>query len=816
MGFAQETAMTGWFRDIRYAVRQLSKARVFTLTAIITLALGIGANSTIFSWMNSTLFSPVPGANPQGSLVAFGRGEDNYFSYPDYLDLRDHAHSLSGMIAWYLGEVDLTGQGKPQRLWSGLTTANYFDVLGVRPLKGRFFEPGEGEKPGGAPVAVLSYRTWQLLFDGDPNIVGRTINLNQHPYSVIGVAPPLFQGATTGLRVDVWAPFMMAQQLRSTHDAIHDRSSDTLLIMGALAPGATRQQAQQELTVEMQQIARAYPQEHQGRNDIVTYPMWRAPGGANQYLHTMLPPLLAISLVVLLLACVNVANLFLVRAVGRRREMAVRLSLGANRRRLVRQLLVESVLVALAGGGLAMMVTTWSARSFERFIPPTDVPIALNMHVDWRVLAVTFLLSALTGIAFGLLPALRSSRIVPVSVLKEEAGTASGGRHKARLTSGLVIVQIALSFLLLVCGGLFLRGFRNAQNADTGFRADHVLLATIDLFPAGYTEQTGLAFQRELLRRLEQIPGVQSATMADWSALGFLDDTDPLNPEGYLPQRNESLDLPEMRVGPNYLETMRIPLVAGRDINAGDNQRSQRVAVVNEKFGQRYWPGRNAIGRRVQIEGDWYTVVGIAKNAKYEQLDEPAQPFVYWPSFQRYEHRVVLHVRVAGDPKTYTGQVERAVHSLNGDLPVLDEYPLTRNVEIASTGTRVAGTFVGMFGVVGLLLAAIGIYGVIAYSTRQRIHEIGIRMALGAKRRDVFELILKQGLLLTAIGMGAGIVCALLLTPFLRSQLFGVAPTDVLTYCCVAAALIAVALAACFLPAQRAAGVDPIRVLRYE
>jgi predicted permease len=403
-----------------------------------------------------------------------------------------------------------------------------------------------------------------------------------------------------------------------------------------------------------------------------------------------------------------------------------------------------------------------------------------------------------------------------VSVLKEEAGTASGGRHKARLTSGLVIVQIALSFLLLVCGGLFLRGFKNAQNADTGFRADHVLLATIDLFPAGYTEQTGLAFQRELLRRLEQIPGVQSATMADWSVLGFLDDTDPLNPEGYVPQRNESLDLPEMRVGPNYLETMRIPLVAGRDINAGDNQRSQRVAVVNEKFGQRYWPGRNAIGRRVQIEGDWYTVVGIAKNAKYEQLDEPAQPFVYWPSFQRYEHRVVLHVRVAGDPKTYTGQVERAVHSLNGDLPVLDEYPLARNVEIASTGTRVAGTFVGMFGVVGLLLAAIGIYGVIAYSTRQRIHEIGIRMALGAKRRDVFELILKQGLLLTAIGMGAGIVCALLLTPFLRSQLFGVAPTDVLTYCCVAAALIAVALAACFLPAQRAAGVDPIRVLRYE
>ena len=808
--------MTGWFRDVRYAVRQLLKAPAFTLTAIVTLALGIGANSTIFSWMNSTLFSPIPGAHPHGPLVAFGRGDDDYLSYPDYADLRDHAHTLSGMIAWYNGAVDLTGHGKPQRLWAALTTANYFDQLGVRPLQGRFFEPQDGQKPGGAPVAVVSYRTWQLLFDADPNLVGRTIDLNQHPYTVIGIAPPLFQGATSGLRMDIWAPYMMEEQLRSAHDAIHDRSDDALQVLGVLAPGVTRQQAQQDLTVEMGQIARAYSHEHQGRNDMVAYPMWRAPGGANQYLHTMLPPLMAIALVVLLLACVNVANLFLVRAVARRREMAVRLSLGANRTRLVRQLLVESVLVALAGGGLAMIITTWSARSFERFVPQSNVPIALNMHVDGRVLAVTFLLSALTGIAFGLLPALRSSRIVPVAVLKEEAGTASGGRHKGRLTSSLVTVQIALSFLLLVCGGLFIRGFRNSQHADPGFRADHVLLSSIDLFPAGYTEDTGIAFQRELLTRLKEIPGVQTATLADWSPLGFNDDTGLVTPEGYAPQLNESLDMLEMQVGPDYLKTMRIPLVAGRDISAGDTKESQRVAVVNEKFVEKYWGGQNGIGRRLKMEGDWYTVVGITKNGKYDDLDEPTHPIVYSPAFQRYRHHVVLHVLVNGDPNAYTAQVEKAVHSLNADLPVLDEYPLTRNLEIASTGTRVAGTFVGMFGMVGLVLAAIGIYGVIAYSTRQRIHEIGIRMALGAKRRDVFELVLKQGLRLTAIGMAAGIVCALVLTPFLRSQLYGVAPTDLLTYCCVAIALTAVALAACFLPARRAAGVDPIRVLRYE
>ncbi|HEX3472036.1 MAG TPA: ABC transporter permease [Silvibacterium sp.] len=808
--------MQGWLRDTRYAVRQLRKTPIFTLTAIVTLALGIGANSTIFSWMSSTLFSPVPGANPTGQLIAMTRGEDHDISYPDYLDLRDHTRALSALIGWDTHTVDLTDAGKPQRLWASLTTANYFDVLGVRPLKGRFFEPQEGQKPGGAPVAVLSYRTWQLLFNGDPNVVGRIINLNQHPYTVIGVAPALFQGASTGLRMDIWTPLMMHQQLESNDNAINERDNEWLDVMGTLAPGVTRKQAQQELTVEMQQIARAWPQEHQGRNDIVTYPMWRAPDGANQYLYTMLPPLMAIALVVLLLACVNVASLFLVRSIARRREMAVRLSLGANRSRLVRQLLVESVLVALAGGGLALLITTWSARSFERFVPQADLPIALNMHVDDRVLTMTFLLSTLTGIAFGLLPALRSSQIVPVVVLKEEAGTASGGRHKARLTSALVVVQIALSFLLLVCGGLFLRGFRNAQHANPGFRADHVLLSSIDLFPAGYTTDTGIAFQRELLRRLEQIPGVQSATLSDWSPLGLRNNDETITPEGYAPQRNESLSMLEMQVGPRYLETLRIPLAAGRDINAADNRNSQLVAVVNERFVQQYWPGQNAIGRRVKIQGDWFTVVGVAKNAKYGELEEAPQPFVYWPAFQRYRHSVVLHVRVAGDPRAYTAQVENAVHSLNADMPILDEYPLTRNVEIASVSMRVAGTFVGMFGLVGLTLAAIGIYGVIAYTTRQRMHEIGIRMALGARRRDVFELIVKQGVRLTATGMTFGIICALMLTPLLRSQLYGVAPTDVLTYLGVAFVLSFVALASCCLPAQRAAQVDPAGIFRSE
>jgi predicted permease len=807
--------MVGWFRDARYAVRQMMKAPAFALTAIVTIALGVGANSTIFTWMNSTLFSPIPGAHAKGTLITFRQNDDLNISYPDYVDLRDHSRSFSGLIAWDTNRVDLTGTEKPVQMWVALTSANYFDALGVRPLMGRFFAPQEGQKEGGAPVVVLGYRTWQLLFSGDPAIVGRTINLNQHPYTVIGVAPALFEGAATGLRMDIWVPLMMQAQLEA-HNILHERGDGSLQAMGVLQPGVSRQQAERELNVEMQQLKQAWPDDHLGKNSVETFPLWRAPETANGYLYRIFPVLMALAGVVLLLACVNVANLFLVRAVARRREMAVRLSLGANRSRIVRQLLVESLLIALAGGAVALYVTTWSARSFGSFLPPTDLPIALDMRVDGRVLLMTFLVAALSGIAFGLLPALRSARVAPGAVLKEESGTASGGRHKARLTSALVTVQIALSFLLLVCGGLFIRSFRNAQHADVGFQPDHVLLSSVDLFPAGYTAEMGLAFQRELLRRVEQIPGVKVASFSEWSPLSFRNDTDLAIPEGYVAQKDESLDMLRQKVGPRYFESMGIPLAAGRDVLATDTAETQRVIVVNETFAKRYWPGQNAIGRRVRLYPDWYTVTGVARDSKYQGMNEKPVPLVYTAAMQGYRSNFILDVLVNGNPKNFAGPVADAVHSLNADLPVLDQFPLTRNVELASMGTRIAGTFVGMFGLVGLALAAIGIYGVIAYSARQRVHEIGIRLALGAKRRDVFELVLKQGLRLTITGMAVGLAGSLAVTPLLRHMLVGVATTDIVVYCCVGFALMCVALAACFIPAQRASSVDPIRALRYE
>ncbi len=807
--------MAGWFRDARYALRQIAKAPAFTLTAIITLALGVGANSTIFSWMNATLLSPVPGGHANGELITFSRDDDEGISYLDYVDLRDHTRSFQGLIAWDINPVNLTGTGKPVRLWSAMSSANYFDVLGVHPLLGRFFAPQEGEKEGGAPVAVLSYRTWQLLFSGDPGIVGRTINLNQHPYTVIGVAPELFQGAETGLRMDIWVPLMMQAQIEP-HNILHDRGDGSLEVMALLRRGVTRQQAEQELNLEMKQLKAAWPDYHPGPNVVSTFPLWRAPNSANGHLYLVFPVLMAIAGVVLLLACVNVANLSLVRAVARRREMAVRLSLGANRMRIMRQLLVESLLIALAAGVVALLVTTWTSHSFADFLPAGDLPIALDMSVDGRVMVVTFAFAMFSGIAFGLLPALRSSRIAPGAVLKEEAGTTSGGRHKARLTSALVTLQIALSFLLLVCGGLLMRSFRNAQHADVGFQPDHVLLSSIDLFPAGYTQEQGLAFQRELLHRVERIPGVKAASFSEWSPLSFRIDTDTANPEGYVAKKDESLNMLREKVGPRYFEAMGIPLVAGRDIQSTDAMGAQRVMVVNETFAHRYWPGQNAVGRHVKLYGDWFTVVAVAKDGKYEGLNEKPLPLIYTAAFQGYRSDFVLDVLVTGDPKNFAAPVANAVHSLNADLPVLDQFPLSRNVELASTGTRVAGTFVGMFGLVGLALAAIGIYGVIAYSARQRVHEIGIRLALGAKRRDVFKLVLKQGLRMTMIGVAAGFVCSLALTPLLRHLLVGVSSRDIVVYCGVGFALLCVALAACFFPAQRAAGVDPIRVLRYE
>jgi len=807
--------MNTLFQDLKFGLRMMAKSPGFTFLVVLMLALGIGANSTIFSWINSTMLTPIPGVSRTSDLVAVMRGEISEhptppFSYPDYADLRARTQSLSGLLAYHEDFVSLTGTGKPERIYAAYISADYFKVLGLKPILGRGLLPVEEEKPGTTPSVVISYALWQSHFGADRSIVGKTIQINRTLCTVVGVTPAGFQGCSTGLRTDLWASLVYRGE------QIRERDNFWLDVLGRLKPGVNRRQAEEELNLQMQRIVEQFPNSHRGPNQITLDPLWRSPYGANVYLYKSLPILLALAAVLLLLACANVANLLLVRNVTRRREVALRLSLGAGRWRLVRQLLVESLLLALAGGALAMVLTTWTAGTFAAFFPPTSIPLTLNGHVDRTVLLATMALAILTATIFGILPALRTSGLAPIAALKEEAGSMSGGPHKSRLSSLLVVAQIALSLLLLICAGLFTRSLQNAQRQDPGFDPNHVLLASYELEPVGYSEAQGIEFHRQVLSKLEALPGVDSVTVADFSPLSFTLHTAYVDPDGYVPQPRESMEIDRANVGPNYFRTMRISLIAGRDFTGQDGEKSQPVAIVNQEFCDRYWPGQDAIGKRINACGQWFTVVGVARNGKYRRVVYTPEPVIFLPLFQDYRDPVIIHARVSGDPQAYAAAVERTVHELNADLPVFGVTTLKSSMQLGSIFERLAGTFAGAFGLLALILAAVGIYGVIAYTTRQRTHEIAIRMALGAQRVSIFRLVLGQGLLLTLTGLAAGIAVSLALTSYLKSELFGVTSTDMLTYAAVALLLCLVSLIACYIPARRATKVEPMEALRYE
>jgi predicted permease len=816
----REQNMRALVQEFRYGVRALLKSPGFTIIAILTLALGIGANSTIFSWINSTLLDPIPGvahANQYVELTAGPAGDDAPISYPDYLDLREHNHSLSSLMTYALWSMDMAGDTKPERVWGMFASENFFDALGVHPILGRGFLPVDGTKPGGAPVVVISYRLWQTYFGGDSSIIGRTVQINKRPYSIVGVTPAVFQGPQSGLRTDLWLPVMMVQQFATgSDDFLKNRGAHWLITIGQLKPDVTREQAQAEMNILYGQIGKQFPNSHKDRNSVTLHPLWRAPFGANYYLQTILFLLMAISGVVLLLACANVANLLLVRGVGRRREMAIRLSVGATRWRLVRHLLAESLLLALSGGGVAMLLTLWSAGTLADFVPHTEIPISMSVHADRTVLFATFIISLLTGVIFGILPALRASNLAPAAVLKEESGSASGGRRKARLSSILVVAQIAMSLLLLVCAGLFIRSFRLAEKFNPGFNPHNVLLDWYDLGGIGYEQRSGTEFHRQVLAKLQVLPGMQSVALAHWIPLGFTRSWTTVDAEGYVPRPQESMDIDDVLVSPNYLQTMQIPLVAGREFSLSDTDASQLVAIVNQEFARRYWPKEDSLGKRLRADGKWFTVVGVAHNSDTESLNQKPKPFLYLPLFQDYSSYVAIHARVAGNPLAYVSAVQNAIHELDADLPLFDLMTLDSRIELNSTDDRIGGVFVGAFGVIALVLAAVGVYGVLAYTTRQRTHEFGIRIALGAEPRDVFGLVLRQGAILAVWGIVIGLAASFALTRGLSSTLFGVSATDPLTFTAVAILLLFVALLACYLPARRAMRTDPLAALRYQ
>ena len=809
-------------RDARYAFRMLLKSPSFTAVAVLTLALGIAANGTIFSWISSTLLNPIPGLTHTGDLVSVMRGEPSEhptppFSYPDYRDLREQSHSFAGLLGYHDDFMSITGTGKPERIYGALTSANYFDVLGARMAQGRGFVPSE-EQSGGPAVAVISYTLWQTHFGEEEAAIGKTIQVNQHPYTIIGVAPRDFHGCKTGLRADVWIPVTLDDAVWQG-DRLEHRDTPWLQVLGKLRPGVTDQQANAELNLLMQALVQRYPEAHTGsKNQITLDPLWRSPFGINGYLYKVFPMLLGLATALLLLACANVANLLLVRSVGRRRETAIRLAMGASRGQLLRQFLIESLLLGVLGGAVAILNTFWTSRSLTAFFPPSTLPLTHIEHVDQRVFFATILLSIVTAVLFGTVPAIRAASLPLQAVLKEEAGSISVAVHKSRLSSGLVVAQIALSLLLLVCAGLFTRSLQKAQQSDPGFDPNHVLLASYELSPAGYTRRTGEAFDRQVLAKVAGLPGVESVSLADFSPLSFSIHSDYLQVEGYVPQAHESMEISRAIVGPNYFRTLRTSVISGREFTEADTSETQLVAVVNQAFVDRYGAGEDAIGKQVTDGEDRYTIVGVAHNAKYRLLTYAPEPVIYLSIYQAYRSTqdTTIHLRTAGDPRTMARSLEQAVHELNPELPLFNVNPLIETMRLGTIFGRIAATFASAFGFVAMLLAAIGIYGVVAYTTRQRTREIGIRMALGAGTGNIYRLVLRQGFQLTVAGLVIGTALSLVITRFVKALLFGVSESDVVTFATVGVLLAAVALLACHIPARRAAKTEPTQALRCE
>jgi predicted permease len=814
--------VTTLWQDIKYGARMLTRQPGVTTTAMLTLALGICANSTILSWINATILDPVPGVSRTGRLVTLQKGDRSESPVPplSYLDFNDLRWRLRGrsfvdLLGYHDAWMAITESARPERVYGATVTGNYFTLLGARPALGRGFSAAEDGKPGGAPVIVIGDGLWRSRFGASPKVIGRTLHISGHPYTIVGVMPPGFQGCKTGLRVEAWIPVLMDREIWGGK-RLSLRDTNFLNVVGRLAPGVSRQQAEADAEVEMQRVVRQYPDDHKGPNQITLDPLWRSPFGANAFLYASLPFLLGVAGVVLLLACANVANLMLVRSVARRREVAVRLAMGAGRWRLVRQFLVESLVLAMGGAVLSIVGTAWTAELFQSFIPPTGNPITLNGRLDAMVILATIGIAVTASAVAGILPALRSTSLSPVEVLNDEAGRLSGGMHRARLTRGLVVAQVSLSILLLVFAGLFVRSLDNASRADPGFDPSHVLLASVDLAPLGYAEKQGLEFQRQLVAALGATPGVVDAALADWIPLTFSKRTDQFEADGYIPRTNELMDLRRAFVSPGYFRTMKIPLARGREFAWEDSPKSERVAIVDEAFARRYWPGQEALGRRVRVRGEWWKVVGVARDSRHHRLNEGPDPMFYLPSAQTYRPALSIHVRVSGDPAASAAAVRSAVRTLDSNVPLFDVATLESRTRLATITERVAGTFIGAFGVIALLLAAVGIYGVLSYTARQRTRELGIRMALGAGRREVFGLIVGDGLRLTAVGMAIGITAAVGLSGLLRQRLYGIGEMDAVTYAMVVALLSVVAFAACAIPAWRAARAQPLDALRTE
>lgn len=812
--------METFWQDVRYSLRTLRKRLGFTSAVVITLALGIGANATIFTWIKAVFLKPLPGIDRPDDLVeVWGATRNNSalsLSYLDYEDLRDRNEALSGLAAHQILAMNLGRGGKPERVRGAVVSGNYFDVLGVKAFIGRTFLPDEDRTPRAHPVVVLGHGLWQRRFGADPQVIGRNITLNEHDFTVIGVTPKEFGSPFAGASIDVWTPVMMKDYVARPHFSLTDRGSRWLMVMGRLKPDTTVDQAQASIGSIARQLERAYPQTND-QMGVAVYSLPGSPFSLKRSLQSAFAILMGAVGVVLLIACANVANLLLGRAAARRKEIAVRLALGGSRRRLVRQMLTESLVLAFLGAALGLTVAFWTARALPAFLPPSGFEVNFDTRPDAIVFAFTFALTVITTILCGLAPTLHASKPDIVAALKDHTTTLERGGRKLPVRHLLVIAQVALSMVALVGAGLLVRSLREAYQANPGFDPDRVLLASFDPFLSGYDESRGREFYRQLVERVQAMPGVEAATLArrlplTLSGIAFAN----VVIDGHAPARGEDMRFNYETVGPHYFETMRIPLVQGRDVDDRDHEATQRVVIINETMAQRFWPGGDAIGSRLKVASDWLEIVGIAKDVKNRSLSEPPQPFFYLPLLQDYRSNMILVARTELDPEQMFQAVQGEVAALDPQIPVFEPTTLEEHVGVSLYRQRMAATLLSTFGLLALSLAAVGLYGVMAYTVSQRTRELGVRVAIGATHGHVMTLVLTEALTLSAIGIGVGSIIALVATRFLVHLLYGVGPADPVTFAIIPLVLFAVTLAASYIPARRAIKTDPLMALKAE
>jgi predicted permease len=806
-------------QDLHFGFRIMRRSPAFTLLAILCLTLGIGANTAVFSWIEGVLLRPFPMVTGQERLMAVtgtdhASGERSGLSWPDFLDLQRNCKLFDAFIVSQIMGATLNIGDHAAIATGSVVSSNYFDALGIRPILGRGFEPEEDYGRNAHPVVVISYRMWQDRFHGDPDIVGKTQTFNGQRHTIVGVAPQGFEGTFVGWAMQFWVPVSMQERFVPGGYKLEDRAATWMESFVRLRPGVTAQQAQAEISAVAKRLEDEYPETNRGRG-IKLYPLWATPFNNAGSLLPTLSIALCVVVFVLLIVCANVSNLLLIKAFGRRHEMTVRLAMGARRGRILQQLLTEGMILASIAAIAGLVLAHWTRNLLVLMLPKRGGrAMYLPGTIDARVLLLSIVACVIATLLLGLAPAFHSRKLDLASALKADSGGAVGGRRRALGQSSLVLVQVALSFVLLIGAGLLLKSLQAVQNTSPGFLTDDVYTTWFDTKSAGYDNQRTLTFEDDLVDRLQRVPGIESAAFSRMTPFTYgVYSSAPVTTEGYITAPGEQPIIEYNEIGPGYLSTMGIPLVSGREFTRADNENALPVAIVNEVMAAQLLQRDDPVGRRIQVKGKWFQVVGVAKVSKYRALTETPKPFFYVPIRQSVLGGD-LYIRTSLSPSVLAATLMREVHALDPNLAAAEMITMREEINRSTAVQRIAVNMLGVFGGLALLLASVGLYGVMSYAVSQSTREFGLRMALGARASDLLRLVMSQGLLLTLAGVIVGGFAALGLSRLLGYLLYRVSPRDPMTFVTATIVMVLASLIACLLPAWRATRIDPLRALR--